>query len=87
MAHDEHCREMLGSLSDFIDGTAEASLCQEIERHLADCENCRVVVDTLRKTVYVVQASAAGQPGIPDEVRSRLYHVLSLDDYLEKKER
>jgi anti-sigma factor RsiW len=86
MAHDKHCRDMLGSLSDYIDGTAEATICAEIERHLSDCENCRVVVDTLRKTVYVVQASTAEQPEIPAAVRSRLYHVLKLDDYLEKNE-
>jgi predicted anti-sigma-YlaC factor YlaD len=86
MAHTEHCRDLLGSLSEYIDGTAEASICLEIERHLSDCENCRVVVDTLRKTVYVVQATAAEEPEIPDSVRSRLYHVLNLEDYLDINE-
>lgn len=85
MAHNhqnENCRHLLGSLSDYVDGSAEESLCAEIERHLANCDNCRVVVDTLKRTVYLVQAANEEQPELPKEVRSRLYHVLNLEDFL-----
>ena len=55
---DEHtCRHLLGSLSDYVDGEACADLCAEIERHLENCENCRIMVDSLRKTVLLYQAS------------------------------
>ena len=47
----KECRHLLGQLADYVDGEASQALCQEIERHLSGCENCRVVVDTLRKTV------------------------------------
>ena len=43
------CKEMLGSLSDYIDGELEAELCAEIDRHVAECDNCSIVVDTLRR--------------------------------------
>lgn len=82
MLHDsshENCRHLLGALSDYVDETASREICAEIERHLEDCENCRVVVDTLRKTVYLVHAS--NEPAsMPSDVRERLYKCLDLDD-------
>lgn len=75
------CRHLLGSLSDYVDGALGDSLCAELDRHLAECENCRIVVDTLRKTVYLYHVTAAPEP-VPDEVKERLYKRLSLDDLL-----
>jgi len=83
MAHEE-CRHLLGALSDYVDGEAEAAICAEIERHLAECENCRVVVDTLKKTVYLYHDTVAEPSEIPAEVRQRLYKRLDLDDLLAK---
>jgi predicted anti-sigma-YlaC factor YlaD len=77
----EHCRYLLGSLSDYIDATLEGEICAEIERHLEECENCRVVVDTLRKTVSIVHATNS-DPGMPEDVRKRLYKCLDLDEFL-----
>jgi predicted anti-sigma-YlaC factor YlaD len=82
MTHEHgNCRYLLGSLSDYIDATLEGEICAEIERHLEECENCRVVVDTLRKTVYLVHATNC-DPAMPEDVRERLYKRLDLDDYL-----
>ncbi|HEX6304117.1 MAG TPA: anti-sigma factor [Anaerolineales bacterium] len=80
MPHAENCRDLLDSLSDYIDGSLGDELCLEIERHLADCENCRIVIDTLRKTVYLYRATAA-PPAIPDDVRQRLFHRLDLESF------
>lgn len=74
------CREWLGSLSDYVDGTLEETLCVEIERHMQNCENCRVVIDTLRKTISLYQSTAS--TSIPDKVRERLYQRLQLDEFL-----
>ncbi len=79
------CQDLLGSLSEYVDGTAQETLCAEIERHLAECDNCRVVVDTLRKTIYLVHSlDALGEP-LPEDVRTRLFHKLNLEDYLAHK--
>jgi len=54
MAHKDHspaCQALLGQLQDYIDGDLEETLCVELEQHLADCDDCRVLVDTTRKTV------------------------------------
>jgi anti-sigma factor (TIGR02949 family) len=70
------CERLLDQLSDYVDGELSQSMCQEIERHLAGCQNCRVVVDTLRKTVALYQLTGA-EP-IPGDVQERLLAVLDL---------
>lgn len=81
-AEHSHCRELLKLLSDYIDGELEALLCQEIEAHLASCENCRIVVDTLRKTVMLYR-TVEEEPSLPAEVEERLFKVLDLEPYLQ----
>jgi anti-sigma factor RsiW len=86
MAHDsshENCRQLLGELSDYVDETASREICAEIERHMEGCENCRVVVDTLRKTISLVHETT--EPAtIPADVRQRLYKCLELDDLIKE---
>ncbi len=79
-----NCESLLGSLSEYIDGELSPELCQEIEKHLAGCENCRVVLNTTKRTIDLVQAPAE-KSDLPNEVRERLFKRLNLDDYLEHK--
>lgn len=72
------CRELLGKLSDYVDGELEDALCAELETHLEGCHNCRVMVDTLRKTITLYQGQ--GSAGLPPDVEERLYKVLKLED-------
>lgn len=81
----ENCRHLLSSLSDYVDGDLGVEICAEIERHLEGCDNCRIVVDSLRKTVYLYRVTAQS-PDLPDDVRQRLYHCLDLDEFIEKKQ-
>jgi predicted anti-sigma-YlaC factor YlaD len=78
------CRHLLSSLSEYVDGELAGEICAEIERHLEDCENCRIVIDSLRKTIYLYRETA-GDPEVPEDVRQRLYHCLDLDEFLEKE--
>lgn len=79
--HGSNCKHLLNSLSSYIDGELEAKLCAELERHLEGCENCRVVVDSLRKTVSLYRESDADIE-LPQDLRQRLFHTLNLDDFL-----
>ncbi len=82
--HDHsHCQTMLGSLCDYIDGDLSDELCQEIDRHLCECQDCRVVVDTLNKTISLYHKSAE-EAEVPGAVRERLFKVLNLEDYLQR---
>lgn len=78
------CHSLLDSLSDYVDGALGEELCTQIERHMEGCENCRIVVDTLRKTVYLYQ-STAGPAHVPEDVRERLYRRLDLEDLMEQE--
>ncbi len=75
-----NCEHLLDDLSDFLDGEASAEVCAEIERHLADCENCQVMVDTLHKTILLYHELP--QPDLPQEARQRLYQALDLEAFL-----
>lgn len=82
----ETCRHLLGHLSDYVDGELEdQALCQEIEHHLEDCENCQVVVDTLKKTIKLYQTSTR-KTEMPDEVRARLFQTLHLEEFQESQD-
>jgi anti-sigma factor RsiW len=80
---EEHkCRHMLGVLSDYLDGDLASEMCADLERHLATCPNCTVVVNTLRKTIDLYQEiSVSDTDPLPQEVRQRLYARLDLGDY------
>lgn len=80
----ENCRHLLNSLSEYIDGTISDEFCYEIERHLSDCEDCQVVVDTLEKTVSLYRRSAEDIPEVPQDVRERLYKRLYLEGFIQK---
>lgn len=78
------CRHLLNSLSGYIDHDLSQELCDEIERHLAGCENCQIVIDTLRKTVELYHESSTPAT-LADDVRQRLYMRLELEDYLKSE--
>jgi anti-sigma factor RsiW len=80
--HDHQtCRELLKSLSEYVDGMLDDSLCDVVEQHMADCDRCQIVVDTLRKTVELYH-SLTPAPTVPEDVRLRLYVRLHLEDFL-----
>lgn len=78
MEHEHgHCEEILSYISDYVDGELEAALCTELEAHLAGCRDCRVLVDTVRKTITLYHAQAATE--LPSGVEERLYRVLKIE--------
>ncbi len=80
------CKQMLGNLSDFIDGDLQAELCSEIEEHLKNCKNCRIVVDTLKKTVELYERCASDETNLPDDIRERLFKKLALNEWMDHQD-
>jgi predicted anti-sigma-YlaC factor YlaD len=68
------CRALLAGLSDYLDGTLEQTLCDQLEAHLAGCEDCRLLVDTTRKTVELY--GQLGKVDVPATVLDRLWKTL-----------
>ena len=84
MKKDHDCNTFLESLSEYVDGVLDSALCKEIEDHIADCDDCRVVVDTFKKTIYLYHKISEKRT-MPAEVRERLFHRLDLDDFVQEK--
>ncbi len=79
----KNCKQLLGSLSEYVDGELDEDLCSALEQHLEGCDDCRIVVDTLRKTVYLYHATASAE-NIPSGMRERLFKSLNIEEFLEK---
>lgn len=75
--------ELLNELSNYLDGQTSAELRAEIERHIAECEDCRVVVDTLRKTVELYRHLPP--PALSETAREQLYRRLDLSGYFQPR--
>ena len=73
----EACREIKYKLSAYLDGELESALCAEIEQHLRGCDDCRVMVDTLNKTITLYRNY--GQSTVPPDVHERLTRILKLE--------
>ncbi|HVN55496.1 MAG TPA: zf-HC2 domain-containing protein [Anaerolineaceae bacterium] len=84
MSEHPFCQEIFKSLSDYFDGGLDEALCQEIESHLCECENCRIVIDTMRKTIDLYHITAPS-PECPDGVRERLFKRLHLEEFLKRE--
>ena len=84
--HEENeCSRVLTHLNDYIDQKLAPELCDELEAHLAECENCRVVFDTLNKTLYLVHQLRESPAELPEAVEYRLFAVMKLEQFLPKK--
>ncbi|MFN3420388.1 MAG: anti-sigma factor family protein [Armatimonadota bacterium] len=68
------CEELLKALSDYIDGEIDLSICEEFEEHLKDCEPCKIVVDTVRKTILLYKGTEVYE--LPYELKERLHNLL-----------
>lgn len=75
------CCELLGQLSEYLDGELAEELCKELEQHIQSCSNCKIVYNTLQKTIDLYQLSGE-QDVMPEDVRGRLYKRLELSEYL-----
>lgn len=65
-----NCRELFAQLSDYIDGDLDPGICEEIDRHMEGCDPCVAFVESLRRTVKLVETHP-GEP-LPDGLRHEL---------------
>jgi anti-sigma factor RsiW len=69
-----NCEDIIHELSDFIDGELDAASRQELESHLKECSDCKLVVDQTKKTIEIFCDSEPIE--LPGEVRNRLHETL-----------
>ena len=69
-----NCEEVIHELSVYIDGELAEALLQEMESHLEECSECKLVVNQTKKTIEIFCDSEPIE--LPVEVRSRLHDAL-----------
>ena len=69
-----NCKKIVLELSDYLDGELNAGARADLERHLEHCDDCRVVVDTTKKTIQIF-CNSEPVP-LPTDVRDRLHAAL-----------
>lgn len=68
------CADLLAMLNDYVDGAAAPDVCRELEAHLKNCNPCKVVVDTMRKTIQLYRQD---EPcALPPDFQARLHECL-----------
>jgi anti-sigma factor RsiW len=69
-----NCTSVIREISNYLDGELELPAKQELERHLEDCEDCKLVVDQTKLTVDLFCDSKPVE--LPPRVKSRLHEAL-----------
>ena len=80
--HTDLCAQLQAQLPDYLDGEARAEICRAIEEHLASCDDCRVMVDTMKKTITLYRN--APREDVPQDVHARLVRVLKMEEIAAK---
>ncbi len=69
------CNEVLEQLAEYLDDDAREELCQAINAHLTRCRDCRLEVDTVKKTIVLYQVDR--EVPLPASVFSGLEAAMS----------
>ena len=69
-----NCRGVIREISNYLDGELDPGARADLERHLQHCEDCRLVVDTTKKTIQIF-CNSEPVP-LPAGVRERLHAAL-----------
>ena len=70
----EKCGKLIQNISDYIDGEVDESLCGELKEHLTGCDNCRIMVDTLKQTFFLCRDGK--KENLPESLQNKLNFLL-----------
>jgi hypothetical protein len=74
-----NCEHLYERLTDLEDGTLPADLCEEVNRHLAECQDCQLVRQDLQDLARLCRGSS-GPTTMPEELRGRILQMLASPD-------
>jgi hypothetical protein len=69
------CKDFLSELGEYLDESVDPSIRAELHKHVTECPNCWVVLDTTEKTIRVYKGLEP--QSIPQDVHSRLMSALN----------
>ncbi len=73
------CKEVLDSLSDYLDAEMKEEVISEMKRHIGSCQDCRAEVDTLTMTLKLYKHEHSQPHVMPVGCHDRLVKVLELE--------
>ena len=68
------CPDYINNLNDYLDGAIDPELCKEIEDHVGQCDNCRIMVDSMRQTVKLCREGTSED--LPEVLTAKLNTLL-----------
>jgi predicted anti-sigma-YlaC factor YlaD len=68
------CNDFLKELTDYLDGTANMAVRQELEEHLHWCHDCYIVMNTTKKTIEIYRDSQIYE--LPEPLRTKLHEAI-----------
>jgi heterodisulfide reductase subunit B len=68
------CKDFLNELSDFLDETLDPAIRAALHKHVNECPNCWVILDTTQRTIKVYKGLEP--QSIPPDIHSRLMTAL-----------
>jgi RNA polymerase sigma-70 factor (ECF subfamily) len=72
----EGCRPFMDRFCETLGEDPSSPLCRELEKHLKDCPDCSLQVNTIKRTVEIYRALPRRK--VPGEVQERLLVRLNL---------
>ena len=73
------CEQLSERLTDLAEGTLAPDLCEQVDRHLADCANCQRLREELEVLSRLCREGSAPTT-MPAEVRNRIVALLANPD-------
>ena len=77
MTKHNHGKEMLKKIQEQLGRDVDAAVIKDVARHMEECPECRIYVDSVQQTVKIYRVTETEQT-IPDDVSERLFKVLKL---------
>jgi anti-sigma factor RsiW len=74
-----NCKHVWSYISDYLDGSVDAGLREQIERHLEHCEICSAILDSTRNILYLTadDRTFALPVGYSERLHARLVQELA----------
>jgi anti-sigma factor RsiW len=69
-----NCKGVIRELNSYLDGELSAAAKQDLEEHLEDCTDCKLIVNQTKLTVDIFCDSQHVE--LPQDVRDRLHEAL-----------
>lgn len=72
------CKDLFAKLSDYLDGQLDPGRCDDIEKHMNGCDPCKAFLESLERTVDLLQKH---EPGKLDQETAASFRSALLMEY------